>query len=182
MMGGDVTVESKFGEGSTFTFVFRTQPAISAPQLSNQTQDVELPSHMPSGLHVLLADDNTINRKIARMMLTPHGAVIAEAVNGQEALDILEHQHFDIVLLDVHMPVMDGMETIARIRASAAPWRDVAVIALTADAMGGDKDRLLAAGMDGYISKPIDLNALTGEIHRVLHLARETPGRTIAAA
>jgi CheY-like chemotaxis protein len=87
-----------------------------------------------------------------------------EAVNGQEALDRLREEPFDIVLLDVHMPVMDGKEAIKRIRGSREAWADLPVIALTADAMSGDRERYLALGMTDYVSKPLDQRELTHKI------------------
>ena len=75
------------------------------------------------GLKILLVDDNAINRSVARLLLAPSGVVVTEAANGKEALDRLAEQPFDLVLLDVHMPVMDGPETIRHIRAAEAPWR-----------------------------------------------------------
>jgi CheY-like chemotaxis protein len=92
---------------------------------------------------------------------------IVEAENGQLALDLLAEQPFDLVLLDVHMPVMDGLTAIKHIRASTQGWNAVSVIALTADAMSGDRERLLAMGMTGYTTKPIDQRALIAEIIRV---------------
>jgi CheY-like chemotaxis protein len=123
------------------------------------------------GLKLLLVDDNAINRSVARLLLAPSGVVVTEAENGKEALDRLAEQHFDLVLLDIHMPVMDGPETIGHIRASAAAWRTLPVIALTADAMSGDKERLISIGFDGYASKPIEQTELIHEMQRVLSLA-----------
>jgi CheY-like chemotaxis protein len=184
MMGGDVTVDSVFGEGSTFTLVFHAevveQPAM--PDIAVLKEDNGQPAPVLQDVQVLLADDNAINRKVGTMMLAPFGAAITEAVNGKEVLEKLEQQHFDIILLDVHMPVMDGLEAIAHIRASAAPWRDIAVIALTADAMSGDREKLLAAGMDGYIAKPIDQNAMLEEMCRVMSHAQARNEQNPAAA
>jgi CheY-like chemotaxis protein len=98
---------------------------------------------------------------------------IVEAVNGQEALERLAEAPFDIVLLDVHMPVMDGRETIRRIRTSGQPWSSVPVIALTADAMSGDRERYLAIGMTDYVSKPIDQRELG------LKIVQALTGRTL---
>ena len=109
---------------------------------------------------VLLVDDNAVNRQVVKLFLTQLAPQIVEAVNGQEAFDCLAKQSFDIVLLDVHMPVMDGKEAIKRIRASGKPWSNIPVIALTADAMSGDKERFLSMGMSDYISKPIDSREL----------------------
>lgn len=118
------------------------------------------------GLRVLLVDDN-VNRKVARMLLKPTNMTFVEAENGQQALGLLAKQHFDLMLLDVHMPIMDGVTTIQRIRSSPEPWRNLPVIALTADAMSGDRERLLGLGMTGYATKPVDQRALLAEIMRV---------------
>ena len=168
MMGGDVAMTSQPGRGSTFTLTFRASAALSlhmvpAPALENRTPTAAL-----LGLKILLVDDNAINRSVARLLLAPSGVVVTEAANGRDALDRIAEQPFDLVLLDVHMPVMDGVETIRRIRAAEASWRSIPVIALTADAMTGDRDRLLALGMTGYASKPIEQRALIHEIHRAL--------------
>ena len=170
MMGGDVTVTSQPGAGSTFTFNFRASAASSsrtapAPVLNQETRGR---SAALQGLKILLVDDNAINRSVARLLLLPSGVVVTEAANGQEALHRLGEQQFDLVLLDVHMPVMDGIETIRQIRAAETCWRTIPVIALTADAMSGDKERLMSLGMTGYASKPIEQRALIHEIHRVL--------------
>ncbi len=117
-----------------------------------------------SGLRVLLVDDNRINRHVGRIMLTPLGVTVIEAENGREALDLLAMEEVDLVLLDVHMPVMDGIETLRHIRASAEPWSALPVIAVTADAMAGDRENLLIRGMDGYLSKPIDKQDMIAEI------------------
>lgn len=96
-----------------------------------------------------------------------------EATNGQEALDCLASQPFDLVLLDVHMPIMDGRECIRKIRASTEPWANVPVIALTADAMSGDRETLLNLGMTDYVSKPVDRQKLLATVTR--HVSRGAP-------
>jgi hypothetical protein len=169
-MGGDILAESEPGRGSLFTLTFlaeagRSVPAESAPAAS--------PGRIARlrGARVLLTDDNAINRQVARLFLQPQGVQLTEAANGQEAVDLLDRQPFDLVLLDVHMPVMDGTQAIRRIRESSETWRDLPVIALTADAMAGDRERLMAIGMSGYVSKPIDQGELLAEIGRVLGIA-----------
>src|SRR5262249_840137 len=127
----------------------------------HEPEAAALPSVM--NRQVLLVDDNAVNRQVVRLFMTQLSPSFVEAVNGEEALRRLAEQPFDIVLLDVHMPVMDGMETILRIRASTQPWRNVPVIALTADAMSGDRERYLAMGMNDYISKPIDARELASK-------------------
>ncbi len=167
LMGGDIVVRSTPGRGSVFTFTFladaATGIAADAPREQAKPAGVSL-----RGARVLLTDDNAINRQVVRLFLQPQGALITEATNGQEALDALARQPFDLVLLDVHMPVMDGTEAIRRIRASAPPLCDLPVIALTADAMSGDRERLIGLGMSGYVSKPIDRGELLSAIGRVL--------------
>ncbi len=163
LMGGDVGVESKPGEGSTFYFTFVAEAAAERAAAEATDGDEAAPAEPPrnvAGARVLLVDDNAVNRQVVKLFMAQLGPQIVEAMNGQEALDRLEEQPFDIVLLDVHMPVLDGKETIKRIRASDKPWRGIPVIALTADAMSGDKERYLGMGMSDYIAKPIDAREL----------------------
>ncbi len=167
MMGGDIVVRSTPGRGSVFTLTFLADPASDTDTV--QTSGKREPSAVRlRDARVLLTDDNAINRQVVRLFLQPQGALITEAANGREALDALERQPFDLVLLDVHMPVMDGVETIGHIRRSREAWRDIPVIALTADAMTGDRERLMSLGLNGYVSKPIDQSDLLTVIGRVL--------------
>jgi signal transduction histidine kinase/FixJ family two-component response regulator len=168
LMGGDIVVRSTPKRGSVFTLTFLADTAHEAS--ASLSPSAETPRRVVRlrGARVLLTDDNAINRQVVRLFLQPQGAVITEATNGQEALDRLAEQPFDLVLLDVHMPVMDGTQAIARIRTSAAPLCDIPVIALTADAMSGDRERLIALGMSDYVSKPIDQGELLSAIGRVL--------------
>ena len=168
LMGGDATATSALGKGSTFALTFRALPGVARDVAPAWIQEKSADSATFHGLRLLLVDDNTINRSVARLLLAPTGVIVTEAANGQEALDQLADETFDLVLLDVHMPVMDGIEAIKRIRAADAPWHNVPVIALTADAMSGDRERLLSVGMTGYASKPIEQAALVQEIHRVM--------------
>ena len=162
LMGGDIIVRSTPGIGSVFTFSFLADPPVSGESAAADG-DANAPAQRQTrlrGARVLLTDDNAINRQVVRLFLQPQGAIITEATNGQEALDALSGNDFDLVLLDLHMPVMDGSEAIRQIRASEHAWRDIPVIALTADAMAGDRERLLAMGMSDYVSKPVDQSAL----------------------
>ena len=103
---------------------------------------------------------------LAALFLAPLRVEVVEATNGQEALDCLASQPFDLVLLDVHMPIMDGRECIRKIRASTELWARVPVVALTADAMSGDREAFLTLGMTDYISKPVDRQKLLGAVTR----------------
>ena len=175
MMGGDVSVDSVEGEGSMFTLTFAAE-VVAAPvekrDLLKGAEQAVVPIQLPgsNALRILLVDDNPINRKVARAFLKTVTKHLTEAENGAEALRQLRSSGgaFDLVLLDMNMPVMNGPETIASIRGEAAAWRDIPVIALTADAMSGDKERYLAMGLAGYASKPIDQNQLLAEINAAL--------------
>lgn len=177
LMGGDVSVDSEPGIGSTFTLTFMAE-AVNADA---PTPGEDLPPTLTAapaadrslrGLKILLVDDNSVNRQVAKLFTASFAPKFTEATNGQEALDRLHDEPFDLVLLDVHMPVMDGKETIRRIRASADAWRDIPVIALTADAMSGDREKYLALGMSDYVSKPLDQKELAAKINAAM---RERP-------
>lgn len=170
LMGGDVTVESQPGKGSCFTFEFAAVPAeeVKGGKRALRKLDTLPEVGWREGLKVLLADDHPLNRKVARLFLEPFGVCVEEACNGKEALALLEKSAFDVLLLDAYMPELDGLETLKRLRASGESWASMPVIALTADAMTGDRERYLAAGMDGYVAKPIDQRALASEISRVM--------------
>jgi CheY-like chemotaxis protein len=112
--------------------------------------------------HILVADDNIINQRVAVGLLQQMGLQAEVAKNGSEAIDKLHDGHFDLVLMDVQMPVMDGLEATRRIRSfESESGTHIPIIALTAGAMDGDRENCLNAGMDDFISKPIILKALT---------------------
>jgi CheY-like chemotaxis protein len=126
-------------------------------------------------LRILVADDNVINQKVLKRMLEKLGHVVALAANGQEAIDAVSTETYDVVLMDVQMPVMDGIAATATIRArEQVSHAHMPIVAVTADAMQGDKERFLAAGMDGYISKPI------GRAELIATLAAAVPASAAA--
>ncbi len=150
MMGGEIGVESTSGQGSTFT-VRLALPTADAPGLASE--DDVLPDL--DGARVLVVDDNQVNQMVARAILESAGVLVATVGDGQAALARLRVEDFDVVLMDVHMPVMDGVEAVRRIRAGEGGRVDLPVVALTADAMVGDAERLLAQGFDDAHPKPI---------------------------
>jgi signal transduction histidine kinase/ActR/RegA family two-component response regulator len=152
-MGGNVALRSIPGEGSCFTVTLRAGEA--APDISGQQSQI---AGRLAGARVLLVDDNEINRLVARCFLEPAGATITEADSGLAAIEAFTHAPFDLVLMDVHMPGLGGVETLHRLR--ALPGGSAPVIALTADALSGDAARYKAAGMDGYVAKPVDRETL----------------------
>jgi two-component system sensor histidine kinase/response regulator len=133
------------------------------------------------GQRVLLVEDHPINRELARELLGQAGLGVSEATNGLEALDLLGKESFDAVLMDVQMPMMDGLEAVRAIRAQEA-WKRVPVVAMTAHAMLGDRERFLDAGMSDYIAKPIEEEELHRVLARWLRVAEAAPREAAAAA
>jgi len=177
LMGGEVRAESVEGQGSTFHLTFLADPATSAAKVEDHSAPALAGKSLKrfGGCRVLLVDDNAVNRMVVRLFLAPLGPRITEAENGEQALEMLERGAFDIVLLDIHMPVMDGVECIGRIRASGAGWSSVSVLALTADAMSGDRERYLCMGMDDYVAKPIDQRELISKVAALLARTMDGP-------
>ena len=125
-----------------------------------ETVDMDTQSSAQEGqmqsMRILLAEDNAVNQKLAVRMLEKRGHTVIVANNGKEALETLKKDHFDLILMDVHMPEMDGFETTATIRAhERGNGKHIPIVAMTALAIQGDKERCLEAGMDSYVSKPI---------------------------
>jgi two-component system, sensor histidine kinase and response regulator len=137
---------------------------------SDEPQRAHTPRRFAPGQRVLIVEDNAINREVAREMLAMTGLEVTEAHNGIEALRILDQETFDLVMMDVQMPELDGIEAVRAMR-TVDRMRDLPVIAITAHAMLGDRERFIEAGMSDYVSKPID----EGQLMKVL-------GRFLAAA
>ena len=184
MMGGCMRVESQVGRGSTFYFtaplglpdgVFLRQgkaevacrasiPFAAAPPPGSSW---ETPARRR--LHILLAEDNPANQKVALFVLRKRGHAVALAQNGSQAVTMVHQQHFDAVLMDVQMPGMDGFQATSAIRALQDPHKaKVPIVATTAHALKGDRQRCLSAGMDGYLSKPIDAQELIETIEQIV--------------
>src|SRR5581483_11592577 len=130
----------------------------------------------PARYHLLLAEDNPINQKLAVRLLEKRGHTVDVAGNGKEALAALERQPYDLVLMDLQMPEMGGMEATAAIRAAeAGTGRHQPIVAMTAHAMKGDRERCLDAGMDGYLSKPIRADELCSTVENTVKALSTLP-------
>jgi CheY-like chemotaxis protein/HPt (histidine-containing phosphotransfer) domain-containing protein len=145
------------------------------PAHRDNTQfDSHLADRLP--LHILVAEDNAVNQKLALQMLRKMGYLADVAGNGNETLQALERQPYDIILMDVHMPELDGLEATRRIRQRWPAEHRPRIIAMTANAMLGDREICLAAGMDDYISKPIRVNELQSALERWGQKSPAKPG------
>ena len=168
-MGGSIGFTSTVGEGSTFFF---TIPAADAGARADQTPGSKafvVPTSADSH-EVLVVEDNMVNARVARAMLEKLGLTVSHVENGVEAITAVEEAEFDLVFMDCQMPEMDGFEATRRIRALPPPSNCVPIVALTANAMAGDADRCLAAGMDDYLSKPLRADELAETVGRWLYL------------
>jgi PAS domain S-box-containing protein len=159
LMGGTITVNSRPGQGSNFSFSVVGKEASSAETAG----EIPSPAKLPQGLHVLLVEDNSVNQKVAVAILNKLGCEVTVAANGAEAVASLSGNLFDVVLMDCQMPVMDGYEATRHLRSQGMK---IPVIAMTASAMKGDRERCLAAGMSDYLSKPIRLDVLAAALAR----------------
>jgi len=171
MMGGEIGVESTLGAGSCFSFRVRMGHVTAPPVESRSEPAVPLSSTGP-GLHVLLAEDHPVNRQLVVKMLEKHGHTVTTAENGLRAAELFGLQTFDIVLMDIQMPVMNGFEATAAIRKAEGGRSRVPIVALTAHSADRDRSRCLAADMDDYLSKPIRPRDLLAALDRNMARAK----------
>ena len=175
-MGGSISVDSTLGLGSCFTFVLPLQPAPDS-RANTQPQALTALPAASNDLSVLVAEDEQINQVLIQALLSKAGYQVTLAASGKEALQAWHKGRFSCILLDIQMPEMDGYQVLQAIRKTGKNGQDVPILAMTAHAGPGDERRCLEAGMDAYISKPIDGAALLNLLNRLLATKRTEPAR-----
>jgi len=166
LMGGTIAVTSRLGEGSRFLVTLPLLPPVGADPAGG-SQALGQGGAERRALHVLVADDNRTNRRLVTALLQAAGHTVDLVANGREAVEAVLRIRYDVVLMDVQMPVMDGVQATRRIRALPPPANAVPIVALTADALTGAEDRYRDAGMDAYLSKPLSPDTLVGTLDAI---------------
>jgi len=200
MLVSTVGIESdpSFGESGVFltkpvrvSVLYNTLTRLFAGEVASKTQlsgqreeESEFDPHMAERLplRILLAEDNTINQKVALLMLERLGYRADVAANGLEVLDALRRQPYDVILMDMQMPEMDGLEATRRILAGFPAEIQPFIIAMTANAMRGDREQCLEAGMDDYISKPVEVKELIASLNRCLPRVSQPESDAVSSA
>ncbi len=157
LMGGKIGVESEQGKGSTFYFVLKFAKSSSNEMKAIQISEL---SKVKRQLQILVAEDDIFNQKVIEKMLHERGHLVTLVKNGIEVLKAYDSKEFDIILMDIQMPEMNGLEAMQRIRKKEENGKRTPIVALTAYTLKGDRERFIMAGMDEYVPKPIDMNQL----------------------
>ncbi|MBS4097843.1 MAG: PAS domain S-box protein [Sulfuricella sp.] len=159
MMGGKIGVSSTDGQGATFFFTLQVGVATAADALESHAPPPSTALHSLAGLHILLVEDNALNQEMAAVLLQRRGVRVTLANHGSEAVERVGNESFDAILMDLHMPVMDGIAATRLIK-TLPNGKGVPIIALTAAVLADDRERCSAAGMSDFLAKPIDPDSL----------------------
>ena len=174
LMGGDIDVKSTVGQGTQVKVTMPIKLVTETAAQSEEELDTRIPLENSPQKTILVAEDNPVNQLVMNGMLELLGCYIITADNGQEVIDILETQPVDLILMDCQMPIMDGYEATETIRTANRHYSNIPIIAVTANAMTGDSQRCLAAGMNDYIKKPISRDILFEKVSHWLKISIES--------
>jgi signal transduction histidine kinase/ActR/RegA family two-component response regulator len=174
LMGGSVAVQSREGQGSTFTVLLAMPRGGTLASAVEQAEQPAAPASTSPSLRVLAADDNPTNQKVIAAVLAPLGAQVELVADGAACVEAWKRGDYDIILMDIHMPVMDGVEAARTIRdIEAADGRPrTPIVAVTANALAHQVEGYIAAGMDGHVAKPIEVTKLYAAIEAAMNAAR----------
>ena len=171
-MGGQVQVRSELGVGTIFKMSFLVEHSTELSRRETLTKNLSPATPMPTdltGLRCLVVEDNAVNTEVLRLLLEPCELIIQETTNGQEALKALETQYFDIVLMDLQMPIMGGLEAVKIIRGTDKTYSQIPIIAMTANAMEEDQKTCLEVGFNEFLAKPLQRSSLIAAMGRALN-------------
>lgn len=170
LMGGEVSIESKLNHGTrvTFSIAVKTSPVLA----SHASQQSSMRDNRIIGpIKILLAEDDGINRLVMEKILKKRGHEVVSVMNGHRCLEELDRQEFDLIFMDIQMPEMDGLEATRQIRNRTDHLKEIPIVALTAHAMKGDREKFIAAGMNEYLSKPVEVEAIDSMLQNIFNSA-----------
>jgi CheY-like chemotaxis protein len=177
LYGGTLTMESQQGSGTTFHFILPFKKYIETAvlaEINSFENDGILSINMNIPIHILLAEDNSINAMLANQVLKRKGFLVTHVVNGMEALELVQQQNFDLILMDIQMPVMNGINASKAIRNLTGQASRIPIIAMTAHSLNGEMQNCYNAGMNGYVAKPFKPNDLFSTIVDVVNKHKNT--------
>jgi PAS domain S-box-containing protein len=165
LMDGDIWIEPTDGAGATFVFTVCLKEENHGPDPMSE-QSIQEANKDRIALHILIAEDNEINQQVLKRMLEKQGHTVSVAKDGNQVIEQAIRQPHDIIFMDIHMPVMNGLDATKVIQEALPPEKCPVIVAVTANALKGDREQCLAAGMDDYMTKPIKIETVSDVIHK----------------